>query len=147
MEPDYWVAHLLLGRIALAREQMAEAIGPIRKAIALSQGAIEPTTQLAYALARSGQAEEAHLVMRELERRAESTYVPAYSFAMIHNGWRDRDAALRSLEQSVEAREVQATFIKIDMRWNWMRPDPRFQLLVERLRLKTARSVIDAASR
>jgi DNA-binding winged helix-turn-helix (wHTH) protein/tetratricopeptide (TPR) repeat protein len=136
MEPDYWVAHLLLGRIALAREQVAQAIEPIRKATALSQGAIEPTTQLAYALARSGQAEEARLLMRQLEQRSESTYVPAYAFAMIHNGWRDREAALRFLEQSVEAREVQATFVKIDTRWNWVRPDPRFGALLQRLQLK-----------
>jgi DNA-binding winged helix-turn-helix (wHTH) protein/tetratricopeptide (TPR) repeat protein len=136
MEPDYWVAHLLLGRIALAREQVPQAIEPIRKATALSNGAIEPTTQLAYALARSGQAEGARLLMRQLEERSESTHVPAYSFAMIHNGWHDRDAALRFLEQSVEAREVQATFIKIDTRWNWVRPDPRFLALLQRLRLK-----------
>jgi DNA-binding winged helix-turn-helix (wHTH) protein/tetratricopeptide (TPR) repeat protein len=136
MEPDYWVAHLLLGRIALAREQVPQAIETIRKATALSNGAIEPTTQLAYALARSGQKEEAHLLVRQLEQRSESTYVPAYTFAMIHNGWRDRDAALRFLEQSVEAREVQATFIKIDTRWNWVRPDPRFRALLQQLQLK-----------
>jgi DNA-binding winged helix-turn-helix (wHTH) protein/tetratricopeptide (TPR) repeat protein len=136
MEPDYWVAHLLLGRIALAREQVAQAIEPIRKATAQSHGAIEPTTQLAYALARSGQVDEARRLMRQLEQRSESTYVPAYSFAMIHNGWRDRDAALRFLEQSVEAREVQATFIKIDTRWNWVRPDPRFRALLQQLQLK-----------
>jgi len=136
MEPDYWVAHLLLGRISLAREQVPQAIEPIRKATALSSGAIEPTTQLAYALARSGQTEEARLLMRQLEQRSESMHVPAYSFAMIHNGWGDRDAALRFLEHSVEAREVQATFIKIDARWNWVRPDPRFLALLQRLQLK-----------
>lgn len=136
MEPDYWVAQLLVGRIALEREQVSQAIEPIRKATALSKGAIEPTTQLAYALARSGQKEEARLLMRQLEQRSASSHVPAYSFAMIHNGWRDRDAALRWLEQSVEAREVQATFIKVDRRWNWVRPDPRFQSLVQRLQLK-----------
>jgi tetratricopeptide (TPR) repeat protein len=136
MEPDYWVAHLLLGRIALARDQVAQAIAPIRTATALSKGAIEPTTQLAYALARSGETGEARRLMRELEQRSASTYVPSYSFAMIHNGLRDRDAALRFLEQSVEAREVQATFIKIDTRWNWVRPDPRFGALLQRVQLK-----------
>jgi hypothetical protein len=74
--------------------------------------------------------------MRELEDRARTTHVPAYRFAMIVNGRRDRDAALRFLEQSVEAREVQATFIKIDTRWNWLRSDPRFQRLLQRVRLK-----------
>lgn len=136
MEPNYWVAHLLRGRIALSRDQVAAAIEPIRKATALSKGAIEPMTQLAYALARSGQEDEARLLVRELEQRSESAHVPSYSFAMIHNGLRDRDAALRFLEESVEAHEVQATFIKIDTRWNWVRADPRFQLLLQRVGLK-----------
>jgi hypothetical protein len=33
-------------------------------------------------------------------------------------------------------REVQATFIKVDSRWNWLRAEPRFDELVRRLGLK-----------
>lgn len=65
-----------------------------------------------------------------------SRYVPACSFAIIANGLRDRERALSELERSVDAHEVQATFIKIDTRWNWLRPDPRFDALVARIGLK-----------
>ena len=136
MEPDFWPAHLGLGRILILREQVPAALEPLRRATSLSGGAVEPTTQLAYALARAGREGDARALMGELEERADRTHVPAYAFAMIENGLRNRDAALAHLERSVEAREVQATFIRIDTRWNWVRADPRFTALLERLRLK-----------
>ena len=55
---------------------------------------------------------------------------------MIENGLRNREAALSHLERSVEAREVQAAFLEIDARWNWIRPDPRFAALRDRLGLR-----------
>ena len=136
MDPDFWVAHLGLGRIALQREQWPQAVAALRKARDLSSGVPEATTQLAYALARSGATDEALGLMHELEARSESRYVPAYSFAMIANGLGDRERALTELERSVDAREVQATFIKIDTRWNWLRSDPRFDALMRRTGLK-----------
>jgi DNA-binding winged helix-turn-helix (wHTH) protein/Tfp pilus assembly protein PilF len=138
MDPDYWVAHLGRGRVHLLRGQVPEAIAAMRRARQLSDGAVEPTTQLAYALASSGGRDEALALMQELDARSGTRYVPAYSFAMIHNGLQDRDAALRHLEASVENREVQATFIRIDTRWNWLRADPRFDALMRRIGLKPA---------
>ena len=67
--------------------------------------------------------------------RAATSYVPAYAFAMIHNGLGDGHDALRYLEQSVAQREVQATFIKIDTRWDGLRSQGRFATLLKQLRL------------
>jgi DNA-binding winged helix-turn-helix (wHTH) protein/Flp pilus assembly protein TadD len=136
MDPDFWVAHQGLGRVFFARGQTPEAIDALRRARELSGGAPEPTTQLAYALAASGANADAMELLRELEVRSSTGYVPAYSFAIVANGLRDRDRALSELERSVAAREVQATFIKIDTRWNWLRADPRFDTLVQRIGLK-----------
>lgn len=136
MDPDFWTAHQGLGRVFLQRGQLPQAIDALRKARELSTGATETTTQLAYALAVSGARDEALGLMRELQDRSASRYVPAYSFAMIANGLRDRERALTELERSVEAHEVQATFIKIDTRWNWLRADPRFDALVRRMGFK-----------
>jgi DNA-binding winged helix-turn-helix (wHTH) protein/Flp pilus assembly protein TadD len=136
MEPDYWMAHLGLGRILILRGRVAEAVEPLRRATSLSKGAIEPTTQLAYALARSSREAEARELMRELQARSSRSHVPAYAFAMIENGLGNREAALSHLERSVDAREVQATFLGIDARWNWIRPDPRFAALRDRLGLR-----------
>jgi Flp pilus assembly protein TadD len=136
IDPDYWVAHLGLGRVLILRNRVPDAIEPLRLATSLSGGAVEATTQLAYALARTGHEAEARDLMRDLEARSSRTHVPAYAFAMIENGLRNREAALSHLERSVEAREVQAAFLEIDARWNWLRADPRFAALRERLGLR-----------
>jgi hypothetical protein len=67
--------------------------------------------------------------------RATTSYVPAYAFAMIHNGLGDGQDALRYLERSVAQREVQATSIKIDTRWDVLRSQGRFATLLKQLRL------------
>jgi Flp pilus assembly protein TadD len=66
-----------------------EALAAIRQARDLSGSATEPMTQLGYALAKSGDTEDARRIYLELERRAAERYVPAYSFAMISNGLGD----------------------------------------------------------
>ena len=47
----------------------------------------------------------------------------------------DSPDALRYLERSVAQREVQATFIKIDTRWDRLRSQERFTTLLKQLRL------------
>ena len=63
--------------------------------------------------------------------------VPAYSFAMIYNGLDEREEALRYLEKSLQEREVQITFIKIDTRRDDFRAHPRFQEIMRRVGLPT----------
>ena len=103
--------------------------------IEVSGGSNEPITQLGYVLARSGQREQAKATIEELKLAATKGYVPAYSFAMVYNGLGKREEALRYLEKSLQEREVQITFIKIDTRWDDFRADPRFQDLLRRVGL------------
>ena len=136
IEPEYWPAHQGLGRVYTIRGMFPEAISGFRKAISLSSGAVEPVTQLGYALAKSGNSVEARALLRELASASTDEPVPAYSSAMILNGLGDKEAALRQLERSVSEREVQSTFIKIDTRWDSVRPDPRFVALLKRMNLQ-----------
>jgi len=94
-------------------------------------------TQLGYVLAKSGKPQEARAILEQLKSLATQNYVPAYSFAMIHNGLGEREEALRYLEKSLQEREVQITFIKIDTRWNDFRAHPRFQEVMRRVGLQT----------
>ena len=134
-EPNFWIAHGVLGRVYLRREMFSEAIAELSKAKELSSGSPEPITQLGYALARSGQRKEALATLKELQSVASEHYVPAYSFAMIHNGFGEKEEALKYLEQSLQEREVQLTFIKIDSRWDPLRTDVRFQEIMRRVGL------------
>ena len=130
-DPSFWIPHGVLGRIYIRREMFPEAIAELRKARDLSSHASEPITQLGYALAKSGNRAEALATLKELESVAAEHYVPAYSYAMIHNGLGDKEKALAYLQKSLQEREVQITFIKIDSRWDAFRTDPRFRDLTQ----------------
>jgi TolB-like protein/DNA-binding winged helix-turn-helix (wHTH) protein/Flp pilus assembly protein TadD len=136
IEPNFWIAHNILGRIYTRQERYDEAIGEFRKAIEFAGGANEPVTQLGYVLAKSGRREQAQATLEGLKLSATKSYVPAYSFAVIHNGLGEKEEALKYLEKSFQEREVQITFIKIDTRWNEVHDDPRFQNLMQRLGFK-----------
>ncbi len=69
--------------------------------------------------------------MEELRSFSGEYYVPSYSFAMIHNGLGESENALKYLETSLQEREVQITFIKIDKRWDELRGHPRFMNLMQ----------------
>ena len=135
LDPGYWVAHNGLGRVYILRGMYAEAVAALTTARSLAQGSTESIPQLAYALARWGKTDEARAVLRELESLAADRYVPAYHFAVIHNGLGNRERALDYLERSFTQREVQLTFIKIDTRWDALRADPRFAAIARRMGL------------
>ncbi|MDQ3042120.1 MAG: hypothetical protein M3R11_07035 [Acidobacteriota bacterium] len=103
------------------------------KAKELSGGSTEPTTQLGYALAKSGNREQAQATLEELKSFAKNSYVPAYNFAMIYDGLGETEEALGYLEKSFDEREVHMAFIKIDTRWNNLRSEPRFVDLMRRM--------------
>ena len=126
----YWIAHNILGRIYTRKGRYGEAIAAFIKARELSADSPEAITQLGYALAKSGKHEQARATLKELRSIAAEKYVPAYSFAMIHNGLDEKANALKYLEKSFHEREVQMTFIKIDTRWDGLRAEPRFQAML-----------------
>src|SRR2546426_8423784 len=129
-DSTFWLAHNILGRIYTRQERYDEAIAAFVRARELSSDSPEVITQLGYALAKSGKHEQAQATLKELRLIAAEKYVPAYSFAMIHNGLGEREDALKHLEKSFQEREAQLTFIKIDTRWDGLRAEPRFQAIL-----------------
>jgi serine/threonine-protein kinase len=135
IDPNFWAAHNWLGRIYLQKQMYAEALAALNKAKELSDST-EPIPQIGYALAKSGQREQARATLEELRQLSNKENVPAYFFALIYNGLGERDETLKWLEKSYQEREVQLTFIKVDTRWNEFRSDPRFAAIIERMKLE-----------
>ncbi len=83
-----------------------------------------------------GNRERAQATLAELKSFAAENFVPAYNFAMIYNGLGEKEEALNYLEKSFQEREVQITFIKVDIRWDDFRPAPRFLEIIKRMNLE-----------
>lgn len=136
LQPDFWIALLVRGGLALDRGEASNAVEDFAKAAERSRGASQMLAMLAVAQSAAGQAGEAAATLAALEARAAEGYVPATSLAAAHVAVGESDRALALLERAYEERDIRMAFLKVDARWNSLRGDPRFQALARRLDLE-----------
>lgn len=135
LEPDFWIALLIRGGMALDRGEADAAMGDLQRAVERSHGNSQAMAMLAIAHVAAGDRGRAEAILRALERRAETRYVPATALATVHNGLGRTDAALDLLDRAYEEHDVRLAFLKIDARWNNLRDEPRFRALAARVGL------------
>jgi DNA-binding winged helix-turn-helix (wHTH) protein/TolB-like protein/Tfp pilus assembly protein PilF len=140
LDPEFWVALLVRGGLALDRGDTAAAIADLRRSAATSQRPSQVLAVLAEAEAAAGHRDQAQAILDELQARAARGYVPATSLAAVHNALGDRAGALGLLEQAVRQRDIRVVFLREDARWNDLRGEPRFRALADRLALYTPRA-------
>jgi DNA-binding winged helix-turn-helix (wHTH) protein/TolB-like protein/Tfp pilus assembly protein PilF len=135
MEPNYWLVPLFISRIRLMQGAWVDAIAAAEKARDLSGGNSEAIATIGFAHAMAGRTSEAHVVHRELEERAKSRYVSAYSLAQVPAALGDKEKALDHLEAGFENRDTLMIFLKVDGKWKSLRSEPRFVDLMRRMNL------------
>jgi adenylate cyclase len=88
-------------------------------------------TELAHALAVAGKQEEAMKLLDTVE------YVPSKTLgaALVYTALGEKDEAFRSLDQAIDLRAPFIILLKVDPRFDSLRPDPRFQNLLRRMNL------------
>jgi len=134
MDPNYWVAHLYLGRAYEQKGELSEAIAELQKARQLSEGAIpEATAALGRAYAVAGKRSEARKLLDELKERSNGSFMPAYVVATIYTGLGENDQALMWLERAYEERSFYMTWLKVDPELDNLRSEPRFAELLRRM--------------
>ncbi len=134
IEPNFWIAHNLLGRILLSEGKYSEALDEFQRARDFSGGgSIVPITEIGYTYAKMGRTKAALGVIHDLEKPIGRRSVPFYSFAMIYNGLGERDTALKYLVRSISVRETDPLFIKCNRRWDSYKGDPRFDTLMKQM--------------
>jgi DNA-binding winged helix-turn-helix (wHTH) protein/TolB-like protein/tetratricopeptide (TPR) repeat protein len=133
--PDFWIALLIRGSMALDDGNPAEAIADLDRAVQRSGQNSLTLAMLGMALAASGDRPRAEIVLGQLRERAVEGYVPASSLASVELALGNRDAALALLERGLQQRDVRMSFIGIDARWNPIREEPRFRAIAQQLGL------------
>lgn len=140
LQPDFWVALLVRGGIALDRGDAAAAVADLERGTTRAKRPTQMLAVLASAYAAAGAHADALAVLGELEARAETGYVPASSLAAVHVALGNHDNALDLLERAWRERDIRLAFLKVDARWNPLRGDPRFQALSRRLGLEAGQA-------
>jgi TolB-like protein len=132
-DPNFMVAHAVLGLTQEARLDFPKAIAEFQKAIQLSGG--RPFGYLDYlghAYAVSGKRSEAEAIMAEIHARTNPA--DAYGFSGIATlvGLGEKEQTLKAMEKSFRKGAEDLMWLKVDPRIDPLRDDPRFQSLLER---------------
>lgn len=133
LDPNFWIAHLFLGKVFLESGNYEEAIEEFSRAKQFSHGNSEAISMLGYAWAVAGDSPKARAVLKELKSLAAQRYIPPNSFAVVHLGLGERDEAIAWLEKAYADRDVRLSFLNVDRKWASLRSDQRFVSLLKRL--------------
>jgi DNA-binding winged helix-turn-helix (wHTH) protein/TolB-like protein/Flp pilus assembly protein TadD len=132
--PTFWIALLHRGRLYERDGRYEEALAAFSKAKEAG-GSWTPVALSGFTQAASGHRQAAERTLSEMRAAAERTYVPPYSFALVYQGLRDTDNALRWLERAYEDRDVRMVFLGVEPAWDSLRADLRFGGLLKRMNL------------
>jgi len=135
LDPGFLQARLWFGRPYLQQGMYREAIEELRQAVKLSQGSTISLAVLGHAYAAAGEREEAYRILQTLVDRAEKQYLPSYWIALVYIGLDEKDRAFEWLERAYQERSSWLVWIKVEPRFDILRPDPRFALLLGRMGL------------
>ncbi|HEY4356622.1 MAG TPA: winged helix-turn-helix domain-containing protein [Acidobacteriaceae bacterium] len=81
---------------------------------------------LGEALGQSGQTAAAERVLRDLQAKSASKYVPPFSLALVDLGLNRKKDAITALKQAVDDRSTSMVYAKIDPSLDALRNDPEF---------------------
>ena len=133
--PDFFLAHRTQAMLHFADQRPDLAIASLRRAVANADGTTRPSALLGMYLARAGQRDEARAILDQMLVRSNQSYVPSFSLAVLHAALGETGLALDGLERAVAVRDPQLVFLKDDPRWSGLRGEPRFAVLMQRLKL------------
>jgi eukaryotic-like serine/threonine-protein kinase len=133
LDPKYLLAHLQLALIYVAQGKSLEAITAAQHAREDEPLADWPTAVLGMAYAADGQRAEAEKALSRMNQKASRGWVPSYAFAEIYAGIRDKSRTLDALEKSYEERAWFVTYLNTAPEFDFVRSEPRFQVLLRRM--------------
>jgi eukaryotic-like serine/threonine-protein kinase len=133
LEPNYWVSHVLLGRCYEQTGKPSEAVAEFQRARQIESSIPEVLAALGHGYAASGRKAEALQIIRELQARSKTQFIPSYSIATIYAGLGMKEEALRHLVKSYEEGSFYMIHLKVEPILDPLRADPRFADLVRRV--------------
>jgi serine/threonine protein kinase/tetratricopeptide (TPR) repeat protein len=136
LDPDYILAHFVLGQAYTQRNLYTEAVAELQIAAGLSARLPPILSALGYAHALAGEVDQARQILVELAEASSKKYVSAYDLALVNLGLGQKDIAFELLHDAVKERCGWLIFLKIEPVLDALRSDPRFRDLVQTVGLR-----------
>jgi len=135
MDPTAEETLRLMGLLYMVRGQYDDAETAFTEAMALTQNNAMALAGLGQVGVRRGRPDEAQEYLQEILERGRSRYVSPVALIKLYAALKDTESGIRSLEQAYQERRGYLAYLKIEPELDPFRPDPRFQRLLERMRL------------
>lgn len=135
LAPNNDSSHACLSYSYLGKGEYQQADEESKKAWTLAGGDIVRMAMLGRTHAAAGKGAEARKLLRQLQKRSQRTYVPPYFFALLLGALGDTDAAFLYLQKAHDEHDLYLAWIKVDPGVDVLRSDPRFQELLNEMKL------------
>lgn len=130
LDPNYLVTRMFLGQAYLQQNKFEDAHREFQSAVDLSGGAAFALGLLGHCQALAGEKNQALRLLEKLHHLSQERYVSPDFMAWIHLGLGDLDETFRYLREAYEKRSNWLVWLGPDPRYDVLRPDPRFQQLL-----------------
>jgi len=135
MQRHFTPAWRVLGVSLIQMGRVAEGVAELEAAAAIASTDPVLLAWLAHAKAIRGDCGVARTILTALDHLRSERFVPAYHLALAHVGLGDADEAFRQLDVACEERDPALINLNRDPRFDPIRQDARFSVLVNRVRL------------
>ena len=135
LAPDFGPAHVMLGRVYVAKGMPDRAVEELERAQGILGPRPDVLTPHAYVLAKAGRQREALETLAELRRISKPRDPAPIRIALVNIALGETDRAFELLEKALEARDWQMAMLKVEPAFDGLRSDPRFAALLERVGL------------
>lgn len=133
LNPEFGAAYSQLGEAYLQQGKSADALNAFQRAASLTGG--RDSAHLAYAFAATGQRAAAVAILDALIATPKHPYLPPVPMAKAYAALDSADAAFRWLEMGFTQRAAQMRTIKVAPAFVALSVDPRWQVLLRRMRM------------
>ena len=134
MKRDFGLAHVWLARSYLEVGRLDESLAAIASAEAVVPEWPVLMAARGYTLGVMGRTDEARAVREEMERLSTRRFVTAYGTALVHAGLGETAEAFTWLDKAFAERSHWLVWLRLDPRWKALRSDPRFAVLIDRMK-------------
>ena len=132
--PKFPLAHLWLGRAYEQKGMYPEAITEFEQAGTALKDWPVIIAAAGHAYARWGHTSDATATLSRMDELTKEEYVTPYGIALIFAGLNDKELAIHWLQNAYEDRSHWLVWLNLDPRFDNVRPDPRFQELLKRMK-------------
>ena len=132
LEAGSATARLFLGLTLVEMGSVDEAIPELETALQVARSP-EMIAALGYAFARAGHIDRARLALGELMAFAHARYTSPSLIAQVHAGLGETIQAFEWLEKAADVHAADLAWLPVRPIFDSLRPEPRFQALLERL--------------